>query len=77
MGERWRLVVLALRVGRKVNGGREVSPDDKAALDIWYIVNASLWLDIAILLVRGYYYGPRRARVIAAHYKAAHVTLEK
>ena len=26
------------------------SPEDKAALDIWYIMNASLWLDIKILL---------------------------
>jgi lipopolysaccharide/colanic/teichoic acid biosynthesis glycosyltransferase len=34
----------------QVNGGREISPQDKAALDVWYIENASLWLDITILL---------------------------
>jgi lipopolysaccharide/colanic/teichoic acid biosynthesis glycosyltransferase len=34
----------------QVNGGRDISPDDKAALDVWYIVNASLWLDISILM---------------------------
>jgi lipopolysaccharide/colanic/teichoic acid biosynthesis glycosyltransferase len=33
----------------QVNGGRDISPEDKAALDIWYITNASLWLDLAIL----------------------------
>ena len=34
----------------QVNGGRDISPEDKAALDIWYIMHASLWLDIKILL---------------------------
>lgn len=34
----------------QVNGGREISTEDKEALDIWYITNASLWLDITILL---------------------------
>jgi len=33
----------------QVNGGREISPEDKVALDIWYMMNASLWLDITIL----------------------------
>jgi lipopolysaccharide/colanic/teichoic acid biosynthesis glycosyltransferase len=34
----------------QVNGGRDISPEDKAALDAWYIMNASLWLDLIILL---------------------------
>jgi len=34
----------------QINGGRDISSDDKAALDVWYIMNASLWLDIKILL---------------------------
>jgi lipopolysaccharide/colanic/teichoic acid biosynthesis glycosyltransferase len=33
----------------QVKGGREVSPADKAALDIWYVRNASLALDLKIL----------------------------
>jgi lipopolysaccharide/colanic/teichoic acid biosynthesis glycosyltransferase len=34
----------------QVQGGREVSASDKAALDVWYVRNASLTLDILILL---------------------------
>jgi lipopolysaccharide/colanic/teichoic acid biosynthesis glycosyltransferase len=34
----------------QVNGGRDIPPEDKAALDVWYIMNASIWLDILILL---------------------------
>ena len=34
----------------QVHGGRNISPEDKNALDLWYIRNASLWLDIEILL---------------------------
>jgi lipopolysaccharide/colanic/teichoic acid biosynthesis glycosyltransferase len=46
-----RLVVRPGLTGwAQINGGRDISPEDKAALDIWYIVNASLWLDISILL---------------------------
>jgi lipopolysaccharide/colanic/teichoic acid biosynthesis glycosyltransferase len=33
----------------QVKGGREVSLDDKAALDIWYVHNASFKLDMRIL----------------------------
>ncbi len=33
----------------QVTGGREISPADKAALDVWYIQNASLGLDLKIL----------------------------
>ncbi|HMN38882.1 MAG TPA: sugar transferase [Hyphomicrobium sp.] len=34
----------------QVNGGREVSATDKAAMDIWYVCNASFVLDLKILL---------------------------
>ena len=33
----------------QVNGGRGISPDDKAELDVWYVENASFRLDIKIL----------------------------
>jgi len=35
----------------QVCGGRLVSAEDKNALDVWYIRNASLWLDTKILLL--------------------------
>lgn len=31
-------------------GGRDISPLDKAALDVWYVKNASLRLDLEIVL---------------------------
>lgn len=34
----------------QVMGGRDVSPADKAALDVWYVQNASLRLDIEIVV---------------------------
>lgn len=34
----------------QVQGGREISAADKAALDVWYVRNASLWLDALVLL---------------------------
>lgn len=34
----------------QVNGGRSVSAADKAALDVWYVQNASIMLDLRILL---------------------------
>ena len=34
----------------QVSGGRNISAEDKNALDICYVRNASLWLDIKILL---------------------------
>lgn len=44
---------LAVRPGltgwAQIKGGRELSASDKAALDIWYIAHASLWLDIKVL----------------------------
>jgi lipopolysaccharide/colanic/teichoic acid biosynthesis glycosyltransferase len=33
----------------QIKGGREISAEDKAALDIWYVRNASLRLDLKIL----------------------------
>jgi lipopolysaccharide/colanic/teichoic acid biosynthesis glycosyltransferase len=45
---------LAVRPGltgwAQVNGGREVSIADKAAMDIWYVHNASFALDIKIAI---------------------------
>jgi lipopolysaccharide/colanic/teichoic acid biosynthesis glycosyltransferase len=76
----WQNSRLVVRPGltgwAQINGGRDISPEDKAALDIWYIVNASLWLDISILmrtlvmLVVG-----ERVNRSAVH--AAHSTLEE
>jgi lipopolysaccharide/colanic/teichoic acid biosynthesis glycosyltransferase len=34
----------------QINGGREISIPDKNALDLWYLVHASLWLDVKIML---------------------------
>jgi lipopolysaccharide/colanic/teichoic acid biosynthesis glycosyltransferase len=34
----------------QIKGGRQISPADKAALDVWYVRNMSLALDLAILL---------------------------
>jgi len=49
-----RTVRLLVRPGltgwAQVNGGRHVSAEQKAALDIWYIANASVWLDLRILI---------------------------
>ena len=45
---------LAIRPGltgwAQIKGGRDLSSSDKAALDIWYVKNASLRLDITIFL---------------------------
>jgi hypothetical protein len=44
---------LAVRPGltgwAQIKGGRELTASDKAALDIWYLRKASLWLDLRIL----------------------------
>jgi lipopolysaccharide/colanic/teichoic acid biosynthesis glycosyltransferase len=37
----------------QVHGDRDMSPNDKNALDIWYIENASPWLDLKIALRTG------------------------
>ena len=34
----------------QVCGGRDIPAADKAALDIWYVHNASLWLDMCIMI---------------------------
>jgi lipopolysaccharide/colanic/teichoic acid biosynthesis glycosyltransferase len=45
---------LAVRPGltgwAQVIGGRDIPPDDKAALDVWYVRNASLFLDLQIVV---------------------------
>jgi hypothetical protein len=45
---------LAVRPGltgwAQIKGGRVISASDKAALDVWYIRNGSLWVDLTILL---------------------------
>jgi len=54
----------------QVVGGRTISAEDKAALDVWYVQNASFWLDIevmwrtALMLIRG-------DRVIERHVRQA------
>jgi hypothetical protein len=35
----------------QVNGGRELGAADKAAMDIWYLKNATLWIDFKICLL--------------------------
>ncbi len=34
----------------QIHGGDALSPEDKLILDVWYIRNLSLWLDVCILL---------------------------
>lgn len=34
----------------QVQGGRGIQPEDKLALDLWYLRNASFWLDLRIAL---------------------------
>jgi lipopolysaccharide/colanic/teichoic acid biosynthesis glycosyltransferase len=50
-GSRARLLIRPGLTGwAQVVGGRTISPVDKAALDIWYVQNASLALDLKIVL---------------------------
>jgi lipopolysaccharide/colanic/teichoic acid biosynthesis glycosyltransferase len=50
-GTRDRLLVRPGLTGwAQVNGGRKLTPEDKAALDIWYIAHLSLSLDLRIAL---------------------------
>ena len=76
----WQHSRLVVRPGltgwAQVNGGRDISPEDKAALDIWYIVNASLSLDIVILL-RTLVMLVLGERVDRSAVQAAHATLDK
>jgi lipopolysaccharide/colanic/teichoic acid biosynthesis glycosyltransferase len=47
---RARLIVRPGLTGwAQVVGGRALSAEDKAALDIWYVCHASFWLDLAIV----------------------------
>jgi len=52
----------------QVNGGRLVDPEEKGALDQWYVKNASFWLDLYIIwrtigiVVLGDDAGQRRSR---------------
>jgi lipopolysaccharide/colanic/teichoic acid biosynthesis glycosyltransferase len=45
------LVAPGLTGWAQVNGNTRLSDQDKVALDLWYVANASLWLDIKILLL--------------------------
>ena len=46
-----RLVVRPGLTGwAQIKGGRQISPSDKAALDVWYVRNLSLTLDLEIML---------------------------
>jgi lipopolysaccharide/colanic/teichoic acid biosynthesis glycosyltransferase len=48
---RSRLLVRPGLIGwAQIKGGRQISPDDKAALDVWYVRNMSFMLDLKILL---------------------------
>jgi lipopolysaccharide/colanic/teichoic acid biosynthesis glycosyltransferase len=44
------LVCPGLTGWAQVNGGRKLAPEDKAALDIWYVAHLSLILDFRIVL---------------------------
>jgi lipopolysaccharide/colanic/teichoic acid biosynthesis glycosyltransferase len=33
----------------QVNGGKLITPEEKNALDEWYVRNASLWIDLKII----------------------------
>ena len=33
----------------QVNGGKLITPDEKNALDEWYVRNASFWVDLKII----------------------------
>ena len=35
----------------QINGGKLITPEEKGALDDWYVQNASFWLDVRIVLL--------------------------
>ena len=47
----------------QINGGNLITPEEKGALDDWYVQKASLWLDlrIALLTLRFLFAGERRS----------------
>jgi hypothetical protein len=47
----------------QINGGNLITPEEKGALDDWYVQKASLWLDlrIALLTLRFLLTGERRS----------------
>ena len=50
-GQEMRLSVRPGLTGlAQISGGRDIPPGDKGSFDLWYIENASLWLDVKILL---------------------------
>jgi lipopolysaccharide/colanic/teichoic acid biosynthesis glycosyltransferase len=53
----------------RIKGGRKISPADKAALDMWYVRNMSLALDLGILLgtVPVLVFGERIAETAIVH----------
>jgi lipopolysaccharide/colanic/teichoic acid biosynthesis glycosyltransferase len=65
----WRLTVRPGITGwAQVNGGTSLSPTEKEALDLWYIRNATLWLDLRIvgLTVLTLLRGERRSEKVLA-----------
>jgi lipopolysaccharide/colanic/teichoic acid biosynthesis glycosyltransferase len=67
---RFRLLVRPGLTGwAQIKGGRKISPADKAALDMWYVRNMSLALDLKILLgtVPIVIFGERVAETTIAH----------
>ena len=53
----------------QVVGGRDISPEDKAALDVWYVRNASFFLDlqIAVRTVPVLLFGERVSAALIEH----------
>ena len=68
-GDKRRLLVRPGLTGwAQVNGGRTLSVNDKTALDIWYVKNASLRLDIKILVRTALFaLGGERATAASTH----------
>ena len=63
----------------QVVGGRDISPDDKLALDIWYIRNASFLLDIEIVVrtIKFILLGEQVSRPLLEQARRDIVTLDK
>jgi lipopolysaccharide/colanic/teichoic acid biosynthesis glycosyltransferase len=52
----------------QVNGGKLLTAEEKQPLDEWYVRNASLWLDLRILLatIGVIFFGERRSQLAMA-----------